>query len=580
MADAGAGRNPGETGVGHHRDVLAEGQVPQRGGDLVGFLHTGAHGPAADEDQHVPGLDPVLAPALDGGYGVPFPREYPRGSRFPVHAVRIDDLRIDRRALDDRSFRRQVAPGKRDRAGQSPVSRPFGRHDDVIRIDPVLLLQPLADQPPPVGRAPPVQDLSQGRTRRGEHVFVQQARLPQVQHHLRDPAGEEGDHRGMPRGTVRQHVHQPGRPAVDPFPVLHRGTAQAGGVGDGRDMQQQVGGTPEGGMDRHGILESFFGQDPLHALPFGVEPHQRPGGPARHVGPDGLARWRERAVGQRESEGLPDHLRRGRRAQELAAAARRRTGTATHVRRVFQGDLTVGVPRADRLDLARVLALFRRQRNAARHQYARQVMGSRQRDHHGGQPLVARRHADHAAARRQRPDQPPEDHGRVVAVRETVHHAGRPLRAPVAGIGAVTAEGDAAQRRQLLGGRLHEQSHLPVAGVVPQGHRRSVGRADSALGAEDQVLPAVQLAGTPPHAHVLGQGEQVAAGTFPQHVVGQRQAAFRTRRAGPDVEDGRIGMSDDGFEGQQVRGFHEYALPLPVRPVRQEAYQVSWVSAG
>ena len=84
---------------------------------------------------------------------------------------------------------------------------------------------------------------------------------------------------------------------------------------------------------------------------------------------------------------------------------------------LVERDLAVGEARADRLHLARVLAVRRRQRHAAGHEHARQVAQRRQRQHHRGQPLVAGRHAEHALARRQRADQPPQHDRRVVAVR-------------------------------------------------------------------------------------------------------------------------------------------------------------------
>ena len=47
VADARAGRHAAEPRVGDDRDVLAERQVPQRAGELIGLLHAGAHRPAA-----------------------------------------------------------------------------------------------------------------------------------------------------------------------------------------------------------------------------------------------------------------------------------------------------------------------------------------------------------------------------------------------------------------------------------------------------------------------------------------------------------------------------------------------------
>ena len=48
--------------------------------------------------------------------------------------------------------------------------------------------------------------------------------------------------------------------------------------------------------------------------------------------------------------------------------------------------------------------------------------------------------------RRQRADQPAQHHRGVVAIGQAVHHAGRALRAAVAGIGAEAGERDAAER--------------------------------------------------------------------------------------------------------------------------------------
>ena len=52
-----------------------------------------------------------------------------------------------------------------------------------------------------------------------------------------------------------------------------------------------------------------------------VETLQRGGGAAGELEPDRFARRRERAVRQRQAQRFGDHLRRGRRAEELTAAA-------------------------------------------------------------------------------------------------------------------------------------------------------------------------------------------------------------------------------------------------------------------
>ena len=65
-------------------------------------------------------------------------------------------------------------------------------------------------------------------------------------------------------------------------------------------------------------------------------------------------------LSQREAEGFGHHLRRGRGAEELAAAAGRAARAATHRRRLLRADHAVHEPGADRLHLARVLGIDRR----------------------------------------------------------------------------------------------------------------------------------------------------------------------------------------------------------------------------
>ena len=86
--------------------------------------------------------------------------------------------------------------------------------------------------------------------------------------------------------------------------------------------------------------------------------------------------------------------------------------------------------------------------------------------------------------------EPPQDDGGVVAIGEAVDHAGRPLRAAVAGIGAEGGERDAAERADLLRRRLHEEADLPVPGVIAEGERRAVRVAHAAERAQDEHLRA------------------------------------------------------------------------------------------
>ena len=163
--------------------------------------------------------------------------------------------------------------------------------------------------------------------------------------------------------------------------------------------------------------------------------------PAGHVEPDGLSGRGQGRVRQRQAERLADDLRRGRGAEELAAAARAGAGPAAQVGGFLQGDLAVGEACADGLNLAGVLAFCGRQRDAAGNQYARQIAHGCQGHHHRGQTLVAGGDAEHAPARvGKRSDQPAEDLGSIVAIRQAVHHTGRALRSAVARVGDKTGE--------------------------------------------------------------------------------------------------------------------------------------------
>src|SRR4030095_6883555 len=61
-----------------------------------------------------------------------------------VNAVFVEHTGIDRRALDDRALPSKVSLWKTHRRRESSRRRQFGRHDDVVRIDTIALVQ----QPP------------------------------------------------------------------------------------------------------------------------------------------------------------------------------------------------------------------------------------------------------------------------------------------------------------------------------------------------------------------------------------------------------------------------------------------------
>ena len=287
------------------------------------------------------------------------------------------------------------------------------------------------------------------------------------------------------------------------------------------------------------------GEDVAHGPTARFQRHDGARRAPGHIDPNRMSGRRQRGVRQRHAERFAHHLRSRRGAQELAAASGRGASAAEVLKRGLQRHLSAGIARADGLHGARILALFGQQCDAAGQQDAGQVAGSGQRHHHGRKPLIAGGHADYAAARGQGADEAPENRGGVVAEWQGIEHAGGSLRAAVAGIGAVSGEGDGAQRLEFLGRGVHEQADFPVTGVITQRDGRAVGRADAAVGAEDQELLAAERSRIPPHAGILGQAEELAGGTAEQHLGSDGQRALRAACAGANVIERRIvGIED------------------------------------
>ena len=211
---------------------------------------------------------------------------------------------------------------------------------------------------------------------------------------------------------------------------------------------------------------------------------------------------------------------------------------------------------AERLDLPRVFAADRRQRDAAGHEHGGQILHAGERHHHCGQSLVAGRHAEHARAHGQRTNQSAEDDGGVVAVGQTVEHALGALRAAVARIGDEAGEGHAAKPLDLPRRRLDEQSEFPVTGVIAERDGFAIGRAHAALRAEDEERLAPRLRRVPAHAGVLRQPEEIAAGTVAQHLLGQWQLARRAGGLAADAVDVFV-RGGEQFEAHRMRGTWE-----------------------
>ncbi len=243
---------------------------------------------------------------------------------------------------------------------------------------------------------------------------------------------------------------------------------------------------------------------------------------------------------QCQPEGLTHHLRRGRSSQKLTSSARRSTSPAPRLRRLFQRDDLVSKPSSDRLHFAGIFPALRHQGHAPGHQHAGQRQCSGERHHHGRQSLVARRDAHHARARRKRPDQASEDNRRVIAVRQRVEHARRPLRPPVAWIGASTRERDSAPPLHFPCSLRHQQSHFPVSGVISQRDRGSVLRPHPAVRAQDQDLFPAHPFGRPPHSRILGPAKQIARWLIQQHLGRKRQQTRRPRRMRSHFKNVRV----------------------------------------
>ena len=333
----------------------------------------------------------------------------------------------------------------------------------------------------------------------------------------------------MVAGAVGKRVDEARHAAADLGPVAGGGPRQACGVGDRRNVEEQIRGSAKRRVRDHRVSERRFGEDVADADAPLLQLHQRASRPPREIEPDRLAGRSERGVTERKPKRFADDLRRRRRAEKLAATARRRTRAAPEIRRLLQRDVAVHESNADRLHAAGILGFDRQQRHAARHEHTRQIAGCGERHHHRRQPLVARGNPEHPATRGERPDQPTEDRRRVVAIRQAVEHRRRALRAPIARVGTRGCERNRPGAREFSGRRFHQQPDFPVTGVISKGDRRSIRCADSTVGREHQELAPSECRGVPAHAGVLRPAEEIARRAFPEHLRGQWQRAGRDR---------------------------------------------------
>ncbi len=270
-------------------------------------------------------ISTITSPALnlsvfDCRNGRPLGEEHARGTGQAVHAVRIHHRRIDGRALDHRAARREIARGKADGRGQAAGGGRFGIENDVVRIDTVACAQLFAQARAALRPFPPVEHLAQRCAGYREYVGPQQPGLPEVEHRLRNRAGEKHLHRGMIARAVGKAIDDARRFAIDARPVRGGRLAQTGRVRDGWKVQQQIGGSAEGRVQDHGVLERRIGEDVAHAQAARCQRLESARGTPGHVQPYRMTRRRERGVGKTHAERLAHHLRSRRSPQKLAAS--------------------------------------------------------------------------------------------------------------------------------------------------------------------------------------------------------------------------------------------------------------------
>jgi hypothetical protein len=247
VADARARRHAGEPGVGQHRHLLSPGQELQGGGNLVGLLHARSSRPEPGHDDDVAGPHRRLGEALDRRHRRRLGGEDARRSAVPVDLV-LHNRGIDRRRLDDRPPRGEVA--HREDGGPREPATPRGVrvHDDLVGVDAVRFPEPLLHPPAPRARLPPVQAAVERLPGGGQHVAVNEPHPSQVEKHLRHPPRKEDANGRVVAGPVGQGVDEPGRRAAGPLPVGHRGRPQPRRVRDRGEMENQVRRSPESGV--------------------------------------------------------------------------------------------------------------------------------------------------------------------------------------------------------------------------------------------------------------------------------------------------------------------------------------------
>ena len=76
-----------------------------------------------------------------------------------------------------------------------------------------------------------------------------------MEHHFRHATGEEHAHGRMVDWAVGKNADEARHDGIDPDPVIDRRQGNAGGVGEGGDVEEEICRAAEGGVDHHRVAQ-------------------------------------------------------------------------------------------------------------------------------------------------------------------------------------------------------------------------------------------------------------------------------------------------------------------------------------
>src|SRR5690348_15311973 len=139
--------------------MLAEGKALERGGDLIGLLHTGSHWPSTDEDNDI---SVSYFSVFDRGHGAGFRDKDSRWSDVGVRSIFIKERRINGGAFDYATLRRKIAYREAQSSPKPASVRTFRREDDVFSINAVERQQAILHRATAVAAFPPIEIVAEG----------------------------------------------------------------------------------------------------------------------------------------------------------------------------------------------------------------------------------------------------------------------------------------------------------------------------------------------------------------------------------------------------------------------------------